>query len=75
MARVILTTMAVVAIPVAIATGANANPHPLQPVASSLHLNLRADGLCAGVHIDHCGMSEWLSDKHLGIKQSVSISC
>jgi hypothetical protein len=75
MARIILTTVAVAAIPVGIAVVANANPHPLQPVASSLYLDLRGHGLGAGVHIDHCGMSGWLSDKHLGIKQSVSISC
>ncbi|MBP2323420.1 hypothetical protein JOF56_003805 [Kibdelosporangium banguiense] len=67
--------MAVTAIPVAIAAGANASPLLPQPAASHLHLDWRIDGLRAGVHIDHCGVSGWFSDKHLGIKKSVSIGC
>ncbi|MCE7002110.1 hypothetical protein LWC34_04610 [Kibdelosporangium philippinense] len=67
--------MAVVAIPLVAAAQANAESRPPQPVASSLHLDFRVDGMRAGIHVDRHGVSQWFSDKHLGIKQSASIGC
>ena len=67
---------AVIAIPVATAVGANASPHSPEADAASLHLDVRLlHGQHLEVRIDHCGVSERFSDRHLGIKQSLSICC
>ncbi|MFC0109392.1 hypothetical protein [Kibdelosporangium aridum] len=65
--------MAVAAVPVALAAGANADPHSPRPVASGLHFESQVDGMRAGIRIDHCGVSPWLSEEDLGLELGTGI--
>lgn len=74
-AKFLLTVTAVIAMPLATAVAADASPYSRRAEASGRDVDTRLGGLRAEVHIDRRGVSERLSGKLLGTKQSLTISC